>query len=105
MKYLEMNLIHLKLRIIGVVILWNSEKGLAQISGYPAHRTPPMDGSLNITDLLARRRSGYSLERPFYTAPEIFDLDMKHIFYREWLYAIPAGAADQGWQLRGAHGW
>lgn len=49
-----------------------------------------MDGSFSVTELLARRRSGYSLERPFYTAPEVFALDMQHIFYREWLYAIPA---------------
>ncbi len=55
-----------------------------------------MDGSLNITDLLARRRSGYSLERPFYTAPEIFDLDMQNIFYREWLFAIPAAQLTKG---------
>ena len=47
-----------------------------------------MDFSL--TDLLARRQPGYSLERPFYTDPEIYQQDLDQIFYREWLFAIPA---------------
>ncbi|KGJ03927.1 Rieske 2Fe-2S family protein [Paracoccus halophilus] len=44
----------------------------------------------NIHDLLARRVPGHALEQPFYTSAEIFQLDMEHIFYREWLYAVPA---------------
>ncbi len=47
-----------------------------------------MDFSL--TDLLARRQPGYSLERPFYTDPDIYQQDLDQIFYREWLFAIPA---------------
>ena len=39
--------------------------------------------------LLDRRTPGYSLEQPFYTAPEIFDADLTHIYYREWLFALP----------------
>ena len=46
--------------------------------------------SHSLPDLLARRTPGYSLERPFYTDPEIYAADLEHIFYREWLYAIPA---------------
>jgi Rieske 2Fe-2S family protein len=41
-------------------------------------------------ELLARRVPGFSLEQPFYTASEIFDLDLEHIHYKEWLFAIPA---------------
>src|SRR5690625_1528071 len=41
-------------------------------------------------ELLARRKEGYALEQPFYTDPEIFRLDLEHIFYREWLFSIPA---------------
>lgn len=44
----------------------------------------------SIEELLARRISGHALEQPFYTLPEIYNLDLEHIFYREWLYAIPA---------------
>lgn len=40
--------------------------------------------------LLARRRSGYSLEQAFYTDPPVFQADLEHIFYRDWLFAIPA---------------
>lgn len=40
--------------------------------------------------LLAERRPGYSLDRAFYTDPAIFALDMDRIFYRDWLFAIPA---------------
>lgn len=46
--------------------------------------------SPSIYDLLARRVPGHSLEQPFYTSPAIYDLDLKHIFYKEWLYAVPA---------------
>ena len=43
-----------------------------------------------IADLLARRRSGYSLEQPFYASQEVYQADLKNIYYRDWLYAIPA---------------
>ncbi|MGN7870874.1 aromatic ring-hydroxylating oxygenase subunit alpha [Paracoccus sp. 22332] len=43
-----------------------------------------------IHDLLARRAPGHALEQPFYTSAEIYQLDLETIFYREWLYAIPA---------------
>lgn len=33
---------------------------------------------------------GYSLEQAFYTDPDIHARDLDQIFYREWLYAIPA---------------
>lgn len=46
--------------------------------------------SSSILELLARRAPGYSLEQPFYTSPAIYELDLEHIFYKEWLYAIPA---------------
>lgn len=46
--------------------------------------------SPSIHDLLARRMPGFSLEQPFYTSREIYDLDLEHIFYRDWLYAAPA---------------
>lgn len=48
---------------------------------------------LRDTEILAKliaRRQNYSLEQSFYTDPGVFDLDMQQIFYREWLFAIPA---------------
>lgn len=44
----------------------------------------------SIHELLSRRVPGYSLEQPFYTAQDIFDLDLQNIHYKEWLFAIPA---------------
>ncbi|MBJ3763644.1 aromatic ring-hydroxylating dioxygenase subunit alpha [Maribius pontilimi] len=41
-------------------------------------------------DLLAHRQPGHSLERAFYTDPGIFAQDLDAIFYRDWLFAIPA---------------
>lgn len=41
---------------------------------------------LDIASLVAGRRPGHSLERPFYTSPEIFDLDLDVIFGRHWIY-------------------
>ncbi|MGR3580745.1 MAG: aromatic ring-hydroxylating oxygenase subunit alpha [Sagittula sp.] len=43
----------------------------------------------SLSDLLARRGPGHSLERPFYTDPEIYQRDLETIWYREWLFAIP----------------
>ncbi len=36
--------------------------------------------------LVGRRAPGYSLEAPFYTSQEIFELDMKAIFTKHWLF-------------------
>jgi len=36
--------------------------------------------------LIGRRAVGYSLEAPFYTSQEIFDLDMTAIFAEHWLF-------------------
>ena len=46
--------------------------------------------SPSIYDLFSRRIPGHALERPFYTSQAIYDLDLEHLFYREWLYAVPA---------------
>jgi glycine betaine catabolism A len=45
-----------------------------------------MQISNEVRALIARRRSGYSLEAPFYQRSEIFDLDMDVIFSRHWIY-------------------
>ena len=37
--------------------------------------------------LVHRHLPGHSLEAPFYASQEIFDLDMKAIFFRHWLFA------------------
>jgi len=37
--------------------------------------------------LLEHYRSGWSLDQPFYTDPEIFDLEWKYIWGKYWLYA------------------
>ncbi|WP_424980304.1 aromatic ring-hydroxylating oxygenase subunit alpha [Leisingera sp. S232] len=48
---------------------------------------------LHDSEILAKlvaRQKNYSLEQAFYTDPGVLDLDMRQIFYREWLFAIPA---------------
>ncbi len=42
--------------------------------------------SNQVRELIAGRRPGYNLDAPFYTAPEIYDLDMEAIFGRHWIY-------------------
>lgn len=44
----------------------------------------------DLSHLLARRQPTHALEQPFYTDADIFAADLEHIFYREWLFAIPA---------------
>ncbi len=43
--------------------------------------------SIEIQELLNNQKSGYTLEQPFYTNQQIFDLEWKHIFQKNWLYA------------------
>lgn len=43
-----------------------------------------------ISELLARRRPGYALEQAFYSDADVFRADMENIFYRDWLFAVPA---------------
>ena len=40
-----------------------------------------------IHQLLDRQKTGFSLEQSFYTNRQIFDLEWKHIFQKNWLYA------------------
>jgi len=43
--------------------------------------------TINLEDLLGKYTSGWSLERPFYTDPGIFDLEWAHIWKKYWLFA------------------
>jgi Rieske 2Fe-2S family protein len=44
------------------------------------------DPRTTVESLLAARRRGHSLEAPFYTDPEIFALDLEHIFQKHWIF-------------------
>lgn len=44
----------------------------------------------DLSQLLMRQKPGHALERPFYTDAEIFQADLEQIWYRDWLFAIPA---------------
>ena len=47
-------------------------------------------GGADVPGLVQRHNRGGPLERAFYTAPEVFEADLRHIFYRSWLFAVPA---------------
>lgn len=51
----------------------------------PAAR-PVTSGSVDAAALVARRRPGHALEGPFYTSPELFDLDVEAVFARHWVF-------------------
>ncbi|SFI93321.1 aromatic ring-hydroxylating oxygenase subunit alpha [Aerobium aerolatum] len=44
----------------------------------------------NIHELLAHRAPAHALQQPFYVSQDVYQADLEHIFYRDWLYAIPA---------------
>ena len=44
----------------------------------------------NIGELIAARKPGHALEQAFYNDPDVFQTDLEEIFYKEWLFAIPA---------------
>jgi glycine betaine catabolism A len=41
----------------------------------------------DLAAMIARRAVGYSLEAPFYTSNEVYDLDLEAIFGKHWLFA------------------
>lgn len=45
---------------------------------------------LHLPSLLAAQRSGWSLAQPFYSDPAIYEADLAHIWYREWIFAASA---------------
>jgi len=49
-----------------------------------------MTQSVSLFDLVHRHQQGYPLERPFYVSSEIYEFDLENIFYKEWLFALPA---------------
>ena len=40
----------------------------------------------HIESLISRQRTGYSLEQPFYTCPEIYRLDIDRVISPQWQY-------------------
>ncbi len=44
----------------------------------------------DILALLTNRRPGHSLPRELYTDPAVFRMDLDRIWYKRWLFAIPA---------------
>ncbi|HEX4151798.1 MAG TPA: aromatic ring-hydroxylating dioxygenase subunit alpha [Steroidobacteraceae bacterium] len=45
---------------------------------------PVPPGSVDLQALIARQRPGHSLEQPFYTAPEIFEVERRGWLARQW---------------------
>ena len=53
--------------------------------------------STEIQKMITNRRKGYSLDAPFYSSPEIFDLDISAIFSQHWIYvAVEPDIAEPG---------
>lgn len=48
-----------------------------------------------IREALERRMPGFTLEQAFYVSEEVFFYDMENIFYKEWLFAVPACELEQ----------
>jgi len=45
-----------------------------------------MDASVRMLDLLHARRPHFSLQREFYSDPELYALEMEHIWRRSWIF-------------------
>ncbi len=43
-----------------------------------------------VLSLLMSRKPNHTLPRDFYTDPDVFQVDLERIWYKEWLFAIPA---------------
>ena len=42
---------------------------------------------MSIKELIRNRRSGHSLEQAFYTDPDIYELELERVIYRNWILA------------------
>lgn len=59
--------------------------------------TTDSQGSARTRHAVAHRVAGYSLEAPFYTDQEFFDLDMAAVFSRHWIFvAVDADVPEPG---------
>lgn len=43
-----------------------------------------------ILSMLMRRKPAHSLAQDLYCDPGVFQADLENLWYREWLFAIPA---------------
>lgn len=48
-----------------------------------------------ITEFVPRRRPGFTLEQPYYTSEFIFNEDLKHVFFKQWLFAGHASSVPK----------
>jgi glycine betaine catabolism A len=63
---------------------------------YMATRAMPHAGAAaDVTSLVERHQPGGPLERAFYTTQEVFEADLRRIFYRRWLFAGHACSIPQ----------
>ena len=49
-----------------------------------------MDTRTQMLDLLKSRQRTMSLPQPFYNDPELYKLDLEHLFYTQWIFAGPS---------------
>ena len=74
------------------------------MDGTPLKARQPI--SPEIARLVAEHRPGGPLERDFYVAPEVFEVDLARIFHRHWVfagYAFQVVAAGRLLHLPGGH--
>ncbi len=45
----------------------------------------------DVLSLLMTRRAWHSLPQPFYTDEDVYEADLRHVWYKDWIYAV-AGA-------------
>ena len=43
----------------------------------------------DVLSLLMSRKPNHSLPRAFYTNPDVFQIDLERIWYKNWLFAVP----------------
>ena len=59
---------------------------MQSIAGKVRENDPAAARHGRVSDLLARRQPGHALPGDFYTAADIYDLDLEVIFGREWIF-------------------
>ena len=45
------------------------------------------EDSRSIEELIAKQKPGFSLDQRFYTDPTVYELELEHIIYRNWIFA------------------
>ena len=59
---------------------------MTALTDAPVGRPIARPATVGLEELHSRQQLGWSLERAFYTAPDVFDHDLERVWHRQWIF-------------------